>query len=166
MISKVIEEISKIENATAEKLIAIFQNKQEEVAEDFYASTVFESEENYKRLKGYLNGKVVGSVQRKIIETPLVFIRSKEQPVFCSADKQGIAFGFTMVDYRSSKPLVIAVIDKVDENYEYKSIMYDKESNTYIDSESISGSCAELEALITMFVDAVNKDADKWIGKY
>jgi hypothetical protein len=71
-----------------------------------------------------------------------------------------------MVDYRSSKPLVIAVINKVGTKYEYKSIMFDKETNSYVDSESVSKSCAKLETLVGMFTDAVNKDADKWIDKY
>jgi len=166
MIGIVLEKLSKIEDPTADKLLSIFKGTQTEVEESFYATTVFESQEKYQSLTGWLNGQVVGDVHKKIVETPLVFIRGKEQPVFCSTKNQGIAFGFTMVDYRNSTPLVIATVDMVSGKYEYKSTKLDKDTNKYVASEFSSVDCTNLKALVDMVLENLNNDVDKWIDKY
>lgn len=166
MIAKVIEQLEKIEDATAQKLVAIFKGTQAKVAEGFYDKTVFGSQAGYTSNAGYLNSQMVGSVQKALVETPLVFTRGKEQPIFCSYPSQGIAFGFTLVDYRSSKPLVVATIDLVGKKYEYKSIKFDKDSNTYVASEFSSVSCSDIKALLAMVLENLNNDVNKWIDKY
>ena len=166
MISKVISQLKTIDNPTAKKVLSIFEGTQPKCPPQFYSKTIFESQEQYNSMKGYLNSQIVGSVSRKMIETPLVFIRAKEQPVFCSTPEQGIAFGFTIVDYRSSNILVIVVIDKLSDKYEYKSIMFDKTSNSYIDSEESVNSCADVKELLDKIIENLNSDVDKWINKY
>jgi hypothetical protein len=166
MIQKVINSIEKIDNNVAKDLLAIFNNTQPNVDEAYYTSTVFKTQEKYRSYNGILNGVVVGSVQKQMVETPLVFIRAKQQPVFCSEKNQGISFGFTMVDYRSSFPLVIVMVTKVDKNYEYKSIMFDKESNTFIDSETSIKACKTIDDLLNHVSKYTIKDVAKWINKY
>lgn len=166
MISRVIADLQRIEDTTAEKLVAIFSGTETKVEDSFYASTVFESQEKYNELKGYISGQVVGSVSKKMIETPLVFVRGKEQPVFCSYPTQGIAFGFTLVDYRSSKPLVVATVDNVGAEYEYKSVKWDSVTNTYTESEFSSMVCEDFKTLIDMVLENLNNDVDKWKNKY
>lgn len=166
MIAKVIAELEKIEDATAQKLVAIFKGTQAKVEDGLYATTVFKSQEGYTSNTGYLNSQMVGSVQKALVETPLVFTRGKEQPIFCSFKGQGIAFGFTLVDYRSSKPLVVATIDLVGKKYEYKSIKFDKDLNSYTESEFSSVSCSDVKALLTMVLENLSNDVNKWIDKY
>lgn len=166
MISIVLTNLEQIKDPTSDKLLSILEGKQEEVSESFYTETVFESQEKYQSLSGWLNGQIVGAVQKKMVETPLVFIRAKQQPVFTSAKNQGIAFGFTMVDYRSSKPLVVVTVEKNGTKYEYKSIFFDKETSKYAESEFSSVSCADLKALVDMVLENLNTDVDKWINQY
>jgi hypothetical protein len=166
MISIVLTNLEQIKDPTSDKLLSILEGKQEEVTESFYTETVFESQEKYQSLSGWLNGQVVGTVHKKMVETPLVFIRAKQQPVFTSAKNQGIAFGFTMVDYRSSKPLVVSTVEKNGDKYEYKSIIFDKETNKYTESEFSSVSCSDLKSLVDMVLESLNNDVDKWINKY
>ncbi len=131
-----------------------------------YLDSVASTQENYNNYKGVLNGAIVGTVHKKMVETPLTFIRAKEQPVFCSGKDQGTSFGFTLVDYRSSTPLVIAVIRKSENGYLYSSIMLDKESNSYITSENLVKDCDSIKALTDYVSESVNLDVDKWINKY
>jgi hypothetical protein len=166
MIATVLEKLAKIEDPTAHKLLSILNGKEAEVKDSFYSKTVFESQEKYQSLTGWLNGQVIGSVHKKMVETPLVFIRAKQQPVFTSSKNQGIAFGFTMVDYRSSTPLVIVTVDIVSGKYEYKSTKLDNESNKYVESEFSSVDCSDLKALVDMVLENLNNDVDKWINKY
>jgi len=166
MIAKVIEQLEKIEDATAQKLVSIFKGTQPTVAQTVYSKSVFKSQQEYTSQSQYLNGQLVGSVHKKLVETPLVFTRGKEQPIFCSYPSQGIAFGFTLVDYRSSKPLVVAVIDLVSKKYEYKSIKLDKDTDKYVESEFSSVDCADVKALLDMVTENLNNDVDKWIDKY
>jgi hypothetical protein len=166
MISTVLNNLSKIDNEVASKLLDIFYGKQEKVEDGFYESTVFLSESNYDKMKNSINGSIVGSVHKKIVETPLVFIRSKENPVFCSQKEQGIALGFTLVNYTNNLPLVIAIVDKDGAKYKYKSIMYDVDTKTYIDSITSSKSCSDFEKLIKHINENLEKDVNKWYKKY
>jgi hypothetical protein len=166
MISIVLNNLSKIENEVASKLLDIFYGKQEKVEDGFYESTVFGSESNYDKLKNSMNGLVVGSVHKKIVETPLVFIRAKENPVFCSQKEQGIAFGFTLVNYKNNYPLLLVVVDKDGSKYKYKSMKYDVETNTFVDSISQSKSCADFDKLMKHVLDNLEEDVKQWINKY
>ena len=166
MIQKVINSLEKIDNKVAKDLLAIFNNTQPNVDEAYYASTVFETQDKYRNYNGVLNGAIVGPIQKQMVETPLVFIRAKQQPVFCSEKNQGISFGFTMVDYRSSESLVVVMVTKVDGGYEYKSIMLDKESNTFIDSETSVKACETIDDLLNHVSEYTAKDVAKWVNKY
>lgn len=166
MIQKVIGALEKIDNQVAKDLLAVFNNTQPTVDAAYYTSTVFETQDKYNNYKGVINGAVTGPVHKQLIDTPLVFVRGKEQPVFCSGKDQGISFGFTMVDYRNSFPLVVAMITKVGSDYEYKSIMFDKTSSTFVDSESAVKACATIKELLDHVSEYTGKDVSKWINKY
>lgn len=165
MLNKVIENLKNIENQTSQKLVDIFTNKQEVVNESFYSSTIFGSQENYTKNEGFLNGQIIGPFQKKMVETPLVFIRAKQQPVFCSGLNQGIDFGFTMVDYRTSKPLVVVTVTYGNSEFKYESIMFDTETSTYTQSETATKTCTDINELISFVLENTEKDINKWINK-
>jgi hypothetical protein len=166
MIAKVITSLGKIENTVSQKLLSIFTNKLEKVEQSYYSNSLFENQENYIKLSNQLNGRIVGSVHRKIVETPLVFIRGKENPVFFAGKDQGIDFGFTMVDYRTSQPLLIVNVEFKDSKFYYKSIIFNKESGQYITSLSKNKNCNDFNTLVDFVLEHLNTDVDFWIDKY
>ncbi len=165
MINKVIAYLQKIENEASDKLLQIFEGKQDSVEDSFYAETVFKTQNEYGVLGSVLRGKIQGSFRAELVETPLTFVRGKEGPVFFSLKNQGIDFGFTLVDYRSSQPLVIVVVEFKDSKYEYKSIKFDSESNSYVDSEFSSQECDKFEDLSDLVLTNLDTDIKKWLGK-
>jgi len=166
MITKVITSLEKIDNGVAKKLLAIFTNNLEKVDSSYYANSLFENQENYKKLSEQLTGKILESVHRKLVETPLAFTRGKERPVFFAGVDQGVDFGLTLVDYRSSKPLVIITLEFKDSKYYYKSIIFNKESGEYTTSISKNKSCTEFNQLVNFVLEHLNTDVDFWVDKY
>lgn len=165
MLNKVIEGLKGIDSPVSKKLFDIFTKNQSVVGDDFYSSTIFKEEGNYNKNKTMISGKIFGTFQKKIVETPLVFIRGKELPIFFSADDQGIDFGFTMVDYITSKPLLVVTLlfDKL--GVKYESIMFDVKTSTYISSTVVNKVCDDINDLVSFIIENANNDIDKWVSK-
>lgn len=166
MIQSIIEQLNKIENPISEKLVAINKNIQSEVGSNYYATTVFETYEKYAFEMQSFTMKLVGSNSKKLVETPLIFVRGgNTKPVWSSTKNQGIAFGATLVDYVSKQPLIVFVIDKDGENYSYKSIIFDITTKTYVTGESKNSSCSSINDLIDFAMLNANLDIDKFYKK-
>ena len=165
MLQIVINDLQGIDNQIAKDLLSIFKGEQPKVEEGFYESTIFGSQVGYNSAMSYINGNIIGSVNKKIVETPLVFVRGNCTGIWSSSIGQGVAFGFTMVDYVSKKPLIVCTITKNADKFDYKSITWNKETSAYVDSINSSVDCTNINELLEFVSEKINLDIDKFLTK-
>ena len=165
MLQIAINNLEAIDNQIAKDLLSVFKGEQSKVEEGFYESTIFTSQAGYNSTMAIFNSKMISSVNRKLVETPLVFVRGNCTGVWSSSIGQGVAFGFTLVDYVTKKPLIVCTITKNADKFDYKSITWDKETGAYIDGISSSKKCNDTNELLKFVSEKINLDIDKFLTK-
>jgi hypothetical protein len=165
MLQIVINNLEGVDNKIAKDLLSVFKSEQSKVEEGFYESTIFGSQAEYSSTMSIFNSKMISSVNRKLVETPLVFVRGNCTGVWSSSIGQGVAFGFTLVDYVTKKPLIVCTITKNADKFDYKSITWDKETSVYIDGIISSKKCKDTNELLQMVTEKMNLDIDKFLLK-
>jgi len=162
MIQIILKELQEINTERSNKLLSIFNNTQSEVEESFYATTIFESFPKYISTLNIFSSQVEGELQRRLVETPLSFIRGKETAIFKSSPKQGIDFGGVLFHYVTKKPLIIFTVTKSSTGYVYNSSLYKEEENAYVDRISVNLTKTSLDKFYKSFFKALSEDVSNW----
>jgi len=166
MIAIVLKTLTEINNPISDKLVNIFENKQDSVSDDFYATTVFENQGKYTLETSVFSGQMFGYFNKPIVDTPLAFVRGNFPYVFPSCKNQGVAFGLTMVDYISKKPYIVIVADKttMDKTYSLKTLVYDLKTKSY-EETSVNLICENLTELLDVFKYTLENIINNFITK-
>lgn len=164
MIQIVIGNLKNIKNPTSDKLVSIFNGTQETVAEDYYATTVFETQKKYDTIMSVFDGKACGLCNHSLVETPLIFVHSKFPCVLPSKQGQGIAFGVTLIDYISKTPYIVIVCNKSGAKYELKTLAYDLKTKTYKEGSSTK-SCDSTDKVFEFFQSSLSELINKFKTK-
>ena len=161
MIDIVIQNLKNIKNPVSDKLITIFEGKQEKVSDNFYSQTFFETQKKYSSLMDCLSGDTIATFNKPIVDTPLVFTRSKYPCVTPSIIGQGVDFGVVMVDYVSNIPYIVLVAEKSSNGYRFKSLTFDVKTKTYSET-STDITCSNYETLSSSFKDSLGLMINKY----
>jgi len=150
-------------NQTVKNFLDIYDGKNADVQPNYYEGTVFESQEKYRLQMSMISGYAYGSMNMKLVNNILLFLRGNETKVTGSRKDKGDSFGVVMLDYISSFPMLcVTVTNSGNNNYTYKSVTYDKATDTFIESQTSSSSVSEVQSLRDFFMLKLNIDVDKF----
>lgn len=166
MLTLVINQVSKLKNKEADDFLEVCNNSGAEVEDAYYTETVFESREKYALHISRIKSNVAGAIKKSMIETPLAFVRgSRLGELNSSFPGKGIKLAYTLIDYRSKKPLIIASIDKVGSAYVYSAQVFEKETNSYR-ADITNLTCESIQEYETQVINKTLELVKSFTNKY
>jgi hypothetical protein len=152
------------QNQVVEKSVQIAKSDLDNVDESYYATTVFNSRNEFQKSMKSFDNFIFGSIRRKIHESPLIPDRGATRRVLFPRRQQGVAFTFYLNDYRTNRPLLTVVVDKNEEGYYYNSAVYDAETKDYVDRTQASIAAQNTSELLQFVTEKLNQDIDEFTG--
>lgn len=160
---KTIELLRKQTNAAIVSLLKINDSTADDVTNEYYKATVFDTFEKYQRMIPILENKIIGSQQQAMVNTSLITERGNQSKIYNSNKNKGIGFGFILIDYITKQPLLVVVIDKgADKAYSYKSAAFNKKLNDWEDSLTITKNAETTDELISFCIEQFKADVEKF----
>lgn len=161
MNAEIVKQLEDIKEANTDKLVSLVKGNLEKVDAAYYASTVFENQANYNLKADYFDCQIVGKYKPLLWNNSLIFIQGNDEKVVGSAKDQGVALGVVLLDYITKEVKIAAVLDKDDAEYSYTATVYNKETKTFVTSES-KLACADFKALLNLFSSKLGEDIAKF----
>lgn len=158
---QIVKQLENIKDANTDKLVSLVTGKLEKVAEDYYASTVFENQANYNLRADYFDCQIVGKYKPLLWNNSLIFIPGNDACVVASAKDQGVALGLVLLDYITKEVKIAVVVDKADAEYSYTATVYSKETKAFVTTET-KLACADFKALLNLFSSKLGEDIAKF----
>lgn len=153
--------LKKDKNEVVQEILSILKGSGTTVD---YSTTVFGS--NYTEYKLNVEDNI-GSIlyegtKKKIWESSLIVEPSTNDMFYKSEKNKGVNFGWVMLNYISKKPVLCTVVEFDGGTYTYKSATFDKETNSFVNSQNESITTTKSKELADFMVEKFNLDLDKY----
>jgi hypothetical protein len=143
------------DHAVISNLINIYEGKTSSVD---YSTTIFESLKTYNKTMNSIEGNIIGSQIKNLVNTRLVAERGNENKTYFSHPDKGVGFGYIFIDYIKKNPLLVLVVDKDGSDYKYSSCGYDKESASWIDKTTTTINASNIKELLDAVIEKLSED--------
>jgi len=143
------------DHAVISKLIDINEGKTSSVD---YSTTIFESLKSYNQTMNTIDGNIIGSQIKNLVETPLVAERGNQTKAYFSQPDKGVGFGYIFIDYIKKNPLLVLVVAKEGDDYKYSSCGFNKQTASWEDKKSVTTSASSVKELTDFVIINLSED--------
>lgn len=153
---KTIDKIKNVDNTVIKSLVAINDGTSASVD---YASTIFGSFEGFQNAQNSIEGALLGSQQKALVNTPLIPEQGNDSKLYAATKDHGVGFGLIFIDYKTKDPKLVVVVD----GSSYSSASLQKDGS--FKNRTASLTFASVNELISAAVAELSTDVNAFKGQ-